>query len=221
LVILVLAIVSLCILSNDDDVLMMSLWSTMYTMCLVGGMILTSIIYWEFRNPAGRISYLTLPASHLEKVVSRGLYTLVIFPLAITAMFFCIFKIVELLDGPAYKDVFISELLPTIIQLYLIAHAIVYMFAIWINKYVAPKTALIALVTFIGFVFLGALIFRIVFDAQFDGLEMSGQFRMTPKEGFQERHMEFWYPLLQNVILYGTLLLFWPVAYFKMKEKEV
>lgn len=48
---------------------------------MLGGFVLTSLSFWEFSKKASRQFYLSLPASNLEKLVSKWLLTAVFFSL--------------------------------------------------------------------------------------------------------------------------------------------
>jgi len=207
---------------NEYEVLSMRFWSkTFSTLLLVGSGLITSIIFWEFKDPAGRISYLSLPASHLEKVVSRIIYSFILFPLALLIIFFILFKLTEIFDGPVFMDVDLKHFVGTVYAAYIIIHAIVFMFAVWLNKYVAPKSAIITCVCFMVISLLVMLIFRVIFSEHFVGWEMSGNFRMAPKDNFQQRVEQVWAPFMNKVVPLVLLLWFWTIAYYKMTEKQV
>jgi len=219
---LLMGTVLLNVIMNDHESLRISFWFTLYGFFVLGGgALFTSIVYWEFRNQAGRINYLSLPASHFEKVLSRWLYTFVLYPVVLSLLFYLTLKLTEFIDGPTAWDAPLSDYKDYMSLLFLVAHPIIFMFSIWINRYVAPKTAFISLLVFFVFALVFAILLRIVFNAQFDGLEMSGHFRMEPKEGFQDKVYEFWWPLMDKALIAFSMICFWTVAYFKMKEKEV
>jgi len=108
-----------------------------------------------------------------------------------------------------------------LVRLYFICCSIMFMFSVWINRYVAPKATLISLVAGLCFFTAGAIIFRMFFAEQFDGMSMSGLYRLEPKDGFQDKVHEYWHPLLLKSMVVFSLVIFSTTAYFKMQEKEV
>ncbi len=221
--ILLVGLVFLKIISNDfgETSLRSSFWFRTFTFFLIGGGLMwTSIIYWEFKQPQSRLTYLTLPASHLEKMLSRMFYSLILYPVVLGLLFFLVFHLVQLLNGSVLWDTPMGGRFSTLARVYVGLHSVVFLFAIWINKYVAPKAAIISLVTALLVAFVSALLFRIVFSDLFTGLEMNGNFSIEPKQEFKDKAENGYLPFAASYLPYVGAVFLWVVSYFKLKEKE-
>lgn len=190
---------------------------------LAGGLLLTSIVMWEFKSPESRIEYLAIPASNLEKTVSRWIYTLILYPLVLTLIFFLLYTITSTLHGAVRWNRPLGDFSEYMTRAYLVGHSIVFVFAIWFNKYVLPKGALLSLLVILIGAFIAAILFRIVFHNLFDGWSIteSQSYSIDAPEEFKHKAEHFYFPLIKNFLSYIAPLFFYVVAYFKMTEKEV
>ena len=213
--------VLIAVLQSDNGVLNTGEWLNWYGFFLIGGgLILTSTIFWEFKEPASRSQFLILPASHLEKVFSRWLYTLILYPLFLSLTFFVIYQATEVFS--------IAEPWPStppefaiMGSVYLLCHSVVFLGSIVFNKYVAPKSILSTLVVFLVTVFIAVFIFRGIFHNLFDGWTQRQELRIEPNADFQMNIEENIFPILRNLVILIPMLLLTIVSYFKMKEKQV
>lgn len=234
MVILLGAIVIFNIAAQEQKADMLSIfwWFNTYIAFLaVGGFLFTSIVFWEFGRPSGRIDYLMLPASNAEKLLTRFLYTAIFYPLLLTVTFAVVYYIAIPIDGPRsenyslLKALFNDLRMPGAIfseiwGLLLVGYAFIFMMGVWLNKYVAAKSAIIGLLLVVAVAFMIAVIFRIVFSDLYTGMEMTANIRIEPKEGFQES-VEDRISLFIKVVSLVMSVFFLVVSYFKMKEKEV
>ena len=183
----------------------------------VGGIAFTSMVMWEFRTVAGRTQYLTLPASNLEKWLSRFLYTLVVYPLYIFILFYIIGSFGDVYGDKTSLGIFMFVSL----KLYLVLHAFMYLAAIWFNNYSAPKVFFYGLAVFFICVIIISIFFRLIFFDAFDGFLMINQdIKIEPNEAFQSKVENVYMPILQSLFWWGLPIFLWFVSYFKMKEKE-
>ncbi len=196
-------------------------WMSWYVVFLGVALLLTSVIFREFKTPSGRMQYLAVPASHLEKLVSRWSYSLILYPVFISLVIIAFASTVVDTGTERYtQDVFFIKY---IIHAYILAHAVQLIYAIVINKNVAFKTFLISIVTFIGTVLLIALLFYIIFHDYIP----KGSYSIGPNLNLRispEAQNMFSERLPRLGLFFGKYILppyLWVVAYFKLKEKEV
>lgn len=197
--------------------------SSYFTTLFVGGLLLASITFWEFKSPAGRIQYLGIPASHFEKLFSRGIYTLVLYPTFMTLWFLLVYKI-TILIGNSEKLPF-EKLKPIILYVwggYLVLVCLMIIYATIFNKYVAPKSIIVTTILNIAFFFLTLLIVRLTFFEYFEGFS----FRQDPGRlmHFEDpsKSLESTLKAISKIGLWIILPIYLlSIAYFKLKEKEV
>ena len=198
-------------------------WFTWFLMALMGGgLLLTSVAFWEFKSPAGRIQYLSLPASNLEKFATRHIYTLIVYPFLILSLFTVLYMILS----SFYPNISIGSedrfMIKMFMKTYVLAHSVVIICGIYFNKYVAPKTMITGWAIFFISLLIGLFLVRIIFHDMFSGFfQKKMDIDVTMDAEFQE-WLEIGIQDKLNAILLNVLpIFFWVVAYFKMKEKEV
>ncbi len=201
---------------------------------LVGGFILTSLSFTEMNRPDGKLFYLTLPASSLEKFISRWLITGLGFAILFTLGYWLTTIIAKAL-GLGIFDFNIGEFNPftaynlLFFQIYLAAQTIFLLGAVYFRKFAIFKTVLSATLIGLCLIIISAIVFRLVMFDLFDGLltfrpEMMVDGKMMPVEpsrGFQnfmERNAENYSKLVGLWIIPAVLLV---VGYFKLKETEL
>ncbi|MEO1518011.1 MAG: hypothetical protein AAFV95_23515 [Bacteroidota bacterium] len=195
---------------------------------LAGGILFTSSIFREaHQNQSGQI-YLTLPASTLEKLLSKLLLSSVIFCVVVTTAYW----LTSLLIGAMGSLIFGIDLPSFVpydyynrrfIVLFLILQSFFFLGAISFRRYSWVKTGLTAFVTAIVMVLIFALIARLIFWDLFNGWAISRYEveKVVPSEGF-DNFARFQLRHILNFLLYGvTPLLLWTVSFFKLKEKEI
>jgi len=220
--ILLFGIIFLGYIANDGDMPEADYWQGWYTTILLGGgYILTSIIFWEFKSPAGRIHLMTIPVSHLEKMCSRWFYTLILYPLILTIAYFVVYKIASGILGDAYWRPGHGENIGVTYRFYLIGHSIFFMLGILYNKYVAAKSAITVFVAIVVGSFIVVALFRIIFSYLFVGMEMNQGLQVNPDPAFQNWVEKVGFPLLTNFLIVIPVVFFLVVSFFKMQEKEV
>lgn len=192
----------------------------MQVLLLPIGLFLTSIIFWEFKNASGRLQYLAIPVSHLEKFLSRWMYTLILFPFLFIGLVYSMKYFLGLI-WPGFGEQLTWAYTFEIYKFYIIAHSIILMFAIWFNKYTAPKAAIVAFVLMLITTLISALFFRMVFANLFEScFEMSRNYNVQPKPEFQKVMENKFGPIAKNLLYIFVPLFFWVVGFFKLTEKE-
>lgn len=123
----------------------------------IGGGWFTSTNLGDLQSSASRIHYLSLPASSLEKLLSKWLYTLPLYALSISLITWFFFKGYLWMFG----DVLPMQVWPlaermektmsiAFLQLYVFGHAVAFFSSFYFNNYVAVKGALASIIAFLG-----------------------------------------------------------------------
>lgn len=203
---------------------------------LGGGFLYSSISFREFNRKETAFSYLSLPASHLEKFLSKWLQTALFFPLALTLIFLLLPSVTGLLvspltdlENPGFDLSMIVEgnWLNTgmdfkvyhFIPFYMALQSIFLLGAITFQKGEIFKTIIVAFIVFITLVLLGFLsfsdyLFSIAFYAE-------NNIRIEPSEGMQD-FLENSLGTLAVCIFGGVMpLALWTATYLKLTEKQV
>ncbi len=201
---------------------------------LVGGFILTSLSFTEMNRPDSKLFYLTLPASSLEKFLSRWLITGIGFAVFFTIGYW-ITTIIARGLGIAIFDfnigdfnAFTKENL-LFFQIYLAVQTVFLLGAIYFRKSAIFKTVLATALVAFCLIIIAAISFRLVMFDLFDGLinfrpEMEVNGNIVPVEpsrsyqNFMERNAENYLRIVGLWIVPTVLLV---VGYFKLKETEL
>ena len=188
-----------------------------------GGAILTSRAFGELHRPLSRISFLNLPASTFEKLLSMFLLTAVGYGLLIWLVYPLYVLIVN-----GFTDAIFGRYMSPIswtdtwvlfhLRLYLVVNSVFLLGAAIFNRFVLPKTLISILVIEILLFALGMLILRIVF------IDVEDLFNSRPPQpsksfiNFAENTLWSW---AQQFFWWLVAPFFWVVTYFKLKEREV
>jgi len=209
-----------CYIQNKSDHLDSGFilnWFGIYL--LLGGAVFTSTVMWEFGSSPKRLQYLTIPASHLEKYLSRWVYSLIIYPMFVAIVVYIVSKLFGITWSNEDK-----EMQRLLFKIYYVGHAVILMFAIWFNRFVLPKTFLSIFAVSTVFAIIMTLIGMIVFPELVNkngfGLSMNESISIEPNEWFKNFAEHTLFPTLQFVFWWVIPPFFWVVGYFKMTEKE-
>ena len=195
---------------------------------LIGGFVYSSLAFNEFSKLTTRAEYLSLPASSLEKVVVKWLYTNPFVIIAVTAVFLVIgslfMPIIDnfLVNGYS-NEILTSKSYWNLVGVYFIVHSIFFFGSIAFNRGAIIKTLLylLAIAAIVGIIC--GIWFRIVYAEYFDGL-----WRMTPPEGTSgfgnkysspEEMPQVKFAIFAFKYLLAPVL--WVASIFKLSEKEV
>ena len=203
----------------------------LYSLLLIGGgFIFTSIVFRElYTKPRGQF-YLTLPASHLEKISSKWVLSAILYPLGITIGYWLFSSIAnglyEMLHGQS-PDSFLSywqsenqRMLPFV---YIVLQSIFFLGAITFTRYNIFKTGFSLFIAGLSLVIIFAMLLRLVLWKYFDGMQFPNQEMrvLEPSTSFQDfvtstipniAYYLFWFVLAPYLLL---------VSYFKLKEREI
>jgi hypothetical protein len=132
----------------------------------IGGL-LTSSNLGDLSTRERRIDYLSLPASHLEKIFTKWLYTLPLFVLILCSIFYLFFQ-GYMFTHNDYLDPAVmvegSHLSKRVaykfVQVFIVFHAIAFFFSFYFDRLAALKGGLVTLVLFLGLAIIIGLIYR-------------------------------------------------------------
>lgn len=204
-------------------------WKNMQSFYVIGfiiaGLIVSGMAFTNLRSKEKAMSYLSLPASLLEKLLAELLLTTIGFIIMYTAIFY-VFNILVYFVGAPFNlhanilNIFTAEVfegywLYIILQSVLLTGAATFrkapLFLTLFSLFVAG-TALLIIMVLIALSLKGYI--------ESSGLE---NLRITD-DGFLKGENPEHHPLIQIpkiMFYYVTAPLFWVIAYFKLKEKEV
>jgi hypothetical protein len=194
-----------------------------------GGYIVTSMAFTEIHRAPRNYFYLTLPASPLEKYVSKLFLTSVgyilgalagyfLFSLLVTGINFLLFRITLPVFNPFQADVWLS------VRTYFVTQSLFMFGALFFKKTHFIKTVLSIITFFFVLTFIMGIVFSIVF---FDYIQtgMIGKFHFSiPFSGQIFQQFAPWGNVLSTIfsILFWVLLapFFWVLGYLRLKESE-
>ena len=201
---------------------------------LIGGFIISSLAFYEFIKPTERQFYLQLPASNLEKFVSRWLLTGIVYTFGLV-VYYWLFSLFANWIGVTFYDHQFDAFTPfrennlIAIKSYLAAQTIFLAGAATFKRFAFFKTLFAAIILVAVVAFFSMTSFRIIFADLFDGLyrmrpEMMIDGKMVPVEpsrSFVATLKEYVprYAKFMGFILAPAILLFF--GYFKLRETEV
>jgi len=194
---------------------------------IVGGAVFTSLSFHEFNDKIGTHHYLSLPASTLEKFVSKWFFTAILFPFFVVIIFWIYTKV-----GDSYYNQRHDLSITTwtlnnywswfFIKLYLAGQSIYLLGAIVFQKYTYFKTSLAGFIAagLFGLICMG--VFRIFFAEYFESFwEMNHHINIGPNESTRELFQEGSFERIAEYALFLLLPIIMLVAgFFKLKEKE-
>lgn len=195
-------------------------------MLMIGGLVFTSMIFNELTEPQSRQFYLTVPASHLEKFVSKLLITTIGFILFTTFSywFFSVFNsmLARVIGGYSIGvfNPFKSQNID-LIQIYLVIQSVFLLGAITFRRYSFLKTGLALLTIGTGLATVWGSAFAAIFYDFFKDGDFN--FSVSGENIFynMEERMSFFGNLLYYLFWLALAPIMWAISYFKLTEKEV
>ncbi|MBX2842392.1 MAG: hypothetical protein KTR26_11520 [Flammeovirgaceae bacterium] len=185
-----------------------------------GGILLTSISFSDLHNNLKRLNYLLLPSSTFEKFLSMLLITTVGWVLGFTLVYAILSEIANGIgsyytEGALVFESFnpFSELAWDGIRVYISVQALFLAGAAYFKNYAFFKT-LFALVVFGAFLALGGYLI-------FADLIHSENHPSGPSEEFKDFTEYTLVPIVENIFDWAMAPVFWVIAFFSLKEKEV
>lgn len=212
-----------------------------YFILIIGGMIIASFSFRELHDKNKNENFLLIPASALEKTVSRLLAVTVGFVAYLTVMMMAISLVTEGLNTLIFgrtNGLFVPfSALPEaregdpdvtvwhLVGIYVAFQSIYFLGAAWFKKWHFIKTALSTVVIFIAMAIVAGLIGRAVFAGYFDG-RFFGEVTV-PDWAWQSLYYEhqgfldaLW--VVAQVLFFGLVAPFsWFVAWLRVRETQV
>lgn len=184
---------------------------------LLGGLVLTSMIFNEIHTPTKAFQFLTLPSTTFEKLTAAWFTGTMIYTLATMASIFVLSVIIETIKGintGVWSSFFVFnpftwEILDTIL-LFLFYQSIYLLGAVYFQKNNFLKTLLVIIVVSLGLIFflnIGLLIF---------GLAQNEEFFINIQFGSLA-----WFVYAKYAIGTVLTLLFIWFSYLQLKNKQV
>lgn len=200
---------------------------------LIGGFILTSLSFSEMNHSIGRLFYLSLPASNLEKFASKWLITGLGYGIGFTVGYWLFSIIGNSLNHLFFNNNFeafnpFTKENGLFFSVYLAVQTIFLLGAVYFRKYEIFKTVLTGVLVVLGMLLLSAFLFRIVMFDLFDGLQFEPDLNINGKMTPVEPSKSFQRFMQQNAVGYLKLVGLWIIptvlliiGYFKLKETEL
>ena len=202
-------------------------WNMFPVIIFFGGLIFTSVIFYEFNDKTGTHHYLSLPASNFEKFLSKWLITAILFPIGASILFLIYSKI-----GDAIYFNYRSETgyIPWkltdwwsifFLKIYVVYQSTYLIGAVVFQKYTFFKTSIVHWGIGIASAIIGSILFRIIFADQFEGLFYINQdINMQTSDTVIDFMENKFLSILEFALWYLVPPIMWIVGFFKLKEKE-
>jgi len=192
---------------------------------IISGLIISGMAFTNLRSKEKTMSYLTLPASTLEKLISEILLTTVGFAILYTAIFYIFNFIVYLIGTPFNLETNLLNLFDMQVlegfMYYVILQSVLLAGAATFRKvplFFTSFTLFVVGVIIIIFIVIIAFGFKeYVENLDMVNLHIDGQHYDIETE--MENHFLVRFP--KFMFYYLTAPIFWVVTYLKLKEKEV
>ena len=192
---------------------------------MVGGLITVSLAFSPLYDKRRGMSYLTLPASSLEKYLSRFLITSIGYLIAGTVIYILLSLLSAWITTSAFKmshPIFnpFSRNSLFFMRLYIVCHSVMFFGAIYFRKNNLLKTLLSLFLLSLAISAVVAVYYRFVFHNHFVGFGLKMVNNLEEVEPTQD-FIKF-ITGSSSVILYWIMApFFWITGYLRFKETEV
>ncbi len=186
---------------------------------VLGGLLLTSMIFNEIHTPNSAFQFLTLPATTFEKLASVWFATTIVYTLAAISGIFVLSVIYETVEGInlgiwsrfSLFNPFQPQILSTILS-YLFYQSIFLLGAVYFRKNNFLKTFLVIITFFLGLFFFVNIIVLIIGLSQFEGFSFG--ISLGP-------NAPTWLTILEYLVGFILTLMFLLFSYLQLKNKQV
>ena len=191
---------------------------------IISGFFISGMAFTNLRTKEKTMSYLSLPASILEKFISELLLTTIGFIVIYTAIFYVFNFAVYLIGSPFNLDANIIDLFNTDVLMGYIYYVILQ--SIFLAGAATFKKAPLFFTTFSLFIVGVAItiffvILALITKEHFESFEMTNMnFNGNPHDFEAEIENHFLIRFPKFMFYYLTAPIFWLVTYMKLKEKE-
>ena len=196
------------------------------------GLFLVSFSFKDLYEDSERSFYLNLPASYLEKYLSKLILTLLVLPIVIFVMYYfyaffydnalAIFTNAEVNYFTLFSNNFIG--VPTSFDyflMFLVIHSVFFIGAITFRKLAFIKTLLSSFTMLVGTAGILYLLLKIILPELFTGWVIFDDPKVVPNEWFQELVTgDYCKDISYSFLCLVIPVFLWTVSYFKLTEKE-
>ena len=194
---------------------------------LLSGIIFISMVFLDLSDKRKATTYLTLPASHLEKYLVSWLFSFLIFQVVFTVIFYLATYLIislginEVGVGNKVLNIFNSQnKVYVAFIIYLIAHSLIFYGAIFFNKKHFIKTVFSLFLIGASITFLNKLVQSLMINAKVYTTPPFTYLRFMEEQKYYSIEVE------QNSVMITSLIalivgLLWIIAFYRLKEKEV
>lgn len=184
--------------------------------------IFASLSFAETIKTSGRQNYLSIPASHLEKLSSKWIMTALIIPIAYILFFILIGNIVPFILGffttheiqsQGFSLSFILQFLPVLS----LVQSVFILGSVWKPRYSLVKTSFAIFLTMLGIGLFAFFVFRITFNEYFEGMVINDH-NLHIEASFDQLFESRLSRYLAGIALF---FIFMTTALFKLREKEL
>ena len=194
------------------------------TFFLLAGSIFTTGIFSNFAGKSKAIASLTLPASHLEKYLLGWFFTVVIFPIIYTSVFYLVnLGILRSFGDTGYSTQMVNvfeKQFRLVFLIYALFQSIGLCGAIYFQKFHFIKTAFLFFIIAFVLITLNTWTIELLISEDVRSAMFFNGVRFE-----QERHRYHINPsgadTYFNICAGFLIISFWLSAYFKIKEKQV
>lgn len=195
---------------------------------LISGVVVTSFAFNEIHDERKSNFYFTLPASIIEKFISRWLLTSIVFVLfttmayaagsVIIQRFYALFGNFRIPVFNPFETTFVCS-----IKIYLIIHALFIFGAACFRNFRFGKVFLSLFAIALVIIIFTVIAFRIVFFNFFDGfsLYLASDLPVLNPKKLVDMTCGFFVPMIKILFWWTLAPLFWIITIFRLKEKEV
>ncbi|PHN06509.1 hypothetical protein [Flavilitoribacter nigricans] len=198
---------------------------------MVGGLIFTSLVFWELRGSASRQFFLALPATNLEKWMSKWVLSALLFPLILTVVYqlFAQYTYQRFL-GMGFEMVHLPLSDPWIWQwffMYVLVQSIFFLGAVWVPRFSLIRTALMVagvlglciLIYQFGLYTLMPALSEEVRDLAATATTSGFQLCIEPEfQSYLSSQYPFRFKMIFGLFLFPMAML---ISYLKLKEKQL
>ena len=192
----------------------------------LSGLFMSARAFYQLNTPQQRHLYLSLPASTLEKYISKWLPTAVFFPIVFTLAYWLTAQIIGLIRTPDFAfEVFspFEESNWLNLKIYFVVQSVFLFGSIAFNQYAFFKTAFGLLIVGAGLLLINYVVFRVAYWDYLEGFGTPNEYAQTMRvseEYTQTVDGPIW-STVQNLFWFLLAPVFWVAGYFRLKEREV
>lgn len=192
----------------------------------IGGLVLTSFAFFELGRKEEGISFLLLPASHLEKWLSRWLITgfgfAAYFSLAYSVLSLAGDGITMALTGNQVQSLNIfADPAVLLLKVYLVVHSVFLAGAVIFGRLSVVKTPAALIVIGLAFVLVTIVLFKVVFLGTIPLADFEPPRGYQITTSYQVFTEETLWPLAQWLFWWIVPPFFWLTSFLRLNEKEV